>query len=72
MSAAKDIHMEPERDDVDRIVDALIAEPGQSEHFKSLIRSKMADPAAVVTPFRMTRRVASAEDIDDMWDNVPV
>lgn len=68
----KDIR-EPEtgRDDIDRIVDALLEDPNRAGDVKDLLRMKMRAPdvVSIVTP-----RVAMPmnDDSEDFWDNVPV
>jgi hypothetical protein len=59
-------------DDVDRIVDALVADPTRAEDLKSVLRSKLVAPDAVrvALPFRAVS--VASEEAEDMWDNVPV
>ncbi|MDJ1007292.1 MAG: hypothetical protein QNJ13_05645 [Paracoccaceae bacterium] len=68
----KDI-VEPEatRDDIDRIVDALLENPTRAGDIKTLLRQKMTAPEVV----RVARAVAAErpnDDVEDFWDNVPV
>lgn len=57
-----------EPESIDAIIDAVAADPRQAAHAKSLLREKVM-PNAVV---RFPTVVASANDDDEMWDNMPV
>ncbi len=71
-------HPEGERDDVDQLIDTLIANPGSAEDVKTLLRHKMAAPDVVsLAPSTLKKRCETAaadndDDADDLWDNVPV
>ena len=55
-------------DDVDRLIDKLLAEPDRVEDIKSKLRRSLGKDRVV-----SLRPVSSAsDDVDDMWDNVPV
>ena len=60
--------------DVDAIVDAVLADPSCAENAKALLTNKLLAPdtVRVVSPKPVVAKVASFEDVDDMWDNVPV
>lgn len=66
-------HM-PHRDDIDRIVEELLANPGRAEELKGHLRHGLprrrlaTDDRALGHP---AHRRALA-DLDDLWDNVPV
>ncbi len=55
-------------DEVDRLVDTLLAEPDRVDDIKSMLRRKLNTERIV--PLKSAP--ATANDIDDMWDNVPV
>ena len=61
-------------EDVDAIVDAVAADPSCADSAKALLTNKMRAPemVRVVSPKPVVAKVASFEDVDDMWDNVPV
>ena len=71
-------HAENERDDVDHLIDSLVANPSSAEDVKTLLRHKMAAPDVVtVAPSTLKRpceatAVDEDEDVDDLWDNVPI
>lgn len=69
-------------DDIDRIVEALIADPSRSEDLKSLLRRKIRSHGTVAVP-HATRGMAekprlwqedegAAEQAEELWDNLPV
>jgi len=63
-------------DEVDEIVDALVADPTCASDVKALLRHKIAAPDIVrlVAPKAPSAKTAVAEDDsdDDVWDNMPV
>lgn len=62
------------RDDIDRIVDALLANPDRISDIKTLLRSKITSPDTVRVAYPVAEpELAEADtDSDDFWDNVPV
>ena len=64
------------RDDVDHLIDQLMADPSAAEQVKKILRHKIASPDVVaVAPRPITPKetdVAVDEDVEDMWDNVPI
>ncbi len=64
------------QDEVDDIVDALVADPTRASDVKALLKRKIAAPDIVhmVVPRAAESKAAVAEDDteDDLWDNVPV
>lgn len=56
------------QDDVDRLVDTLLAEPDRADDIKNLLRNRLG--VERVVHLKAVRSVS--EDLDDMWDNVPV
>lgn len=56
-------------DDVDRIVDAVLADPSRAEAAKVMLRRKIlgGETVHLVPP-----SVSDHEQADDLWDNVPV
>ncbi len=64
------------QDEVDKIVDALVADPTRANDVKALLKRKIAAPDIVtmVIPRATPSKVAVSEDEseDDLWDNVPV
>lgn len=59
-------------DDIDTLVDTLLAQPERAADIKTILRRKMAaDGRAKSGPF-LTLVPVRADDADDMWDNVPV
>lgn len=60
-------------DDIDRIVDGLLADPSRADDVKGALRSRLAAGAA--TPVRTLEkapRTRPSHDEDDMWENVPI
>ncbi|MEL7027230.1 MAG: hypothetical protein AAGO57_08395, partial [Pseudomonadota bacterium] len=68
----KDI-MEPgrERDDIDRIVEALLDNPERAQDIKNLLRQKMNAPDVlrVMSATAAERPDDPEPDSDDFWDN---
>ena len=64
------------QDEVDDIVDALVADPTRASDVKALLKSKIAAPDIIqmVAPRRPPAKAVVAEDDteDDLWDNVPI
>jgi len=60
----------PRRDEIDIIVDDILANPARAEELKGRLRHRLPreDRGAVG---HVAHRRALA-DIDDLWDNVPV
>lgn len=56
------------QDDVDRIVDTLLAEPARADDIKTLLRHRLGMDRVV----HLKSAVNASDDLDDMWDNVPV
>jgi len=65
--------IEPERmsDDIDRIVDALLANPASAGDIKTILRSKLSAPD-IVHVVHAAPLPHGADDLEDFWDNVPV
>lgn len=65
--------MEPaqRRDDIDRIVDALLENPDSAGDIKALLRNKMTSPDVVRVAWAATTP-APEDEVEDFWDNVPV
>ena len=64
-----------EADFVDRLIDQVVADPDRIDDVKTLLRHKMAAPEALnVVSDAKTRSVSDAteDDVDDLWDNVPI
>lgn len=59
-------------DDIDRIVAVLLNDPGRADDMKHLLRQKMKAPSSVRVAVPRVPVRAMAEDVEDMWDNVPV
>lgn len=73
--ALKDIVESGEgRDDIDRIVDALLENPERISDIKALLRNKMDAPekVRVAYPVSGDAPLPDSSDLDDFWDNVPV
>ncbi|MGI9393855.1 MAG: hypothetical protein ACR2OY_04355 [Boseongicola sp.] len=64
------------QDEVDEIVDALVADPTRANDVKAQLRRKIAAPDIVqlVVPRTAEHKPATGEDDpdDDVWDNMPV
>jgi len=64
-------HM-PRRDEIDRIVDDILANPARAEELKGRLRNSVPRPVMDDrVPGHPAHRRALA-DLDDLWDNVPV
>ena len=61
-------------EDVDAIVDAVAADPSCADSAKALLTNKMRAPemVRVVAPKPAPTKAAVQDDVDDMWDNVPI
>ena len=58
-------------DDIDKIVDTLLADPNSAEDVKDALRKRLL--AKTTEPVEASRRDDDQhDDADDMWDNVPV
>lgn len=62
------IHV-PNRDEIDIIVDDILANPTRAEELKGRLRHRL--PAEPRATGHLAHRRALA-DLDDLWDNVPV
>ena len=59
------------RDDVDVMVDQLLADPSQAETVKNALRARLTDKVAQLKRESTPRPVADDSD-EDFWDNVPI
>lgn len=59
-------------DELDRIVETLLAHPERASELKSLLRHRIENPSVVQFSPVAAPLPAPVEDADDMWDNVPV
>lgn len=60
-------------DDIDRIVEALLANPDQSASIKTLLREKLGAPDLVQVAYAAAAVLNDdSDDADDFWDNVPI
>jgi hypothetical protein len=58
------------RDDIDMIVDDILARPERAEELKRILRDRLGTPAnSRKAQFKV---VVSNDDPDSLWDNVPV
>lgn len=74
----------PTREEIDRIVDGLLADPSRADDVKGALRRRFASVAppasSYAAPVQLrpagsampARSAALAADDDDMWENVPV
>ncbi|MGI9388961.1 MAG: hypothetical protein ACR2O1_02790 [Boseongicola sp.] len=64
------------QDEVDEIVEALVADPTRANDVKALLRRKIAAPGVVqlVVPSKEGQKsvVIEEDSDDDVWDNMPV
>lgn len=62
------------RDDIDRIVDALLENPERVSDIKVLLRNKLDAPEKVHVAYPVSGDAPPVDecDLDDFWDNVPV
>jgi len=64
------------QDEVDEIVDALVADPTRADDVKAMLRHKISAPDIVrmVAPKVGIAKdaVTDEESDDDIWDNLPV
>lgn len=65
-------HRSPPQDDVDAIVDTLLENPSCAEDVKSELRARLKEASAPKLATVTRLKPAAADEIDDMWDNVPV
>ena len=71
----KDLAGHPsDADFVDRLIDQVVADPERVDDVKTLLRHKMAAPDAlnVVEKPSVVAAPAAEDDVDDLWDNVPI
>lgn len=59
-------------DDVEQIIEALAADPSQVEDVKSMLLERKKLPGVVRLEARHRAVEVVSDDLDDMWDNVPV
>ena len=62
-------------DYVDRLIDQVVADPERVDDVKKLLRHKMAAPEGLnlVEKAQTTTPVVDVEDdVEDLWDNVPI
>ena len=59
-------------DDVEQIIEALEADPSQVEDVKSMLLERKKLPGVVRLEARHLAVEVVSDDVDDMWDNVPV
>ena len=59
-------------DDIDRIVAVLLNDPTRADDMKHLLRQKIKAPSAVRLAVPRVSVRAMEEDVEDLWDNVPV
>lgn len=59
-------------DDVEQIVAALRSDPRSLEDVKALLKSRKALGASTLRPPVSLSVVQASDDVDEMWDNVPV
>ncbi len=59
-------------DDVEQIIEALAADPSQVEDVKSMLLERKKLPGVVRLEARHRAVAVVSDDVDDMWDNVPV
>ena len=63
-------------DDVDALVEALVAHPERADDVKALLRRKLAAPDVVRVLMPEKAITDTPKDIDDseddLWDNVPI
>jgi hypothetical protein len=70
----------PARDEIDSIVDGLLADPSRVDDVKGVLRRRFAlvAPHAALVQMRQVERATPARnaalssDDDDLWENVPV
>jgi hypothetical protein len=64
------------KDEVDEIVDALVADPTRANDVKAILRHKISAPDIVrmVAPKSRIAKVAVTDEEadDDIWDNLPI
>lgn len=60
------------RDDIDRIVDALLENPNRAADIKTLLRQKILAPDVVHVAHPVHDDRVHEDDPEDIWDNVPV
>ena len=59
-------------DDVEQIVAALRSDPRSLEVVKALLKSRKARETSSLRPPVSLSVVQASDDVDEMWDNVPV
>lgn len=62
-------------DYVDRLIDQVVADPDRVDDVKKLLRHKIAAPDrlnVVDAPKRTTPTPEIDDDVEDLWDNVPI
>lgn len=67
-----DVSIRTHGDDVDQIVDTLLADPGRAEDIKTILRKKLNVQNVVGFSARRSASTMPTDDVEDMWDNVPV
>ncbi len=60
------------RDEIDVIVDDIIAKPERAEELKRLLRDRCMAPVAAAGRRAHLTVVHPGSDPDSLWDNVPI
>ena len=57
---------------VDRLIDQVVADPARGDDVKTLLKHKMSDAEAFALVEKQSQSVHGDDDVEDLWDNVPV
>ncbi|MGB3177927.1 MAG: hypothetical protein WBC68_16605 [Albidovulum sp.] len=60
------------RDEIDMIVDDILASPERVEEWKARLRDRLDSSSKPTRPATTLKIVHSAEDPESLWDNLPV
>lgn len=61
-----------EQDEADRIVETLLADPGHAEDVKTELRGRLRRDPSIRVVATNGDRSAIRDEVEEMWDNVPV
>lgn len=59
-------------DDVDMLVDTLLAEPDRADDIKNMLRRRLGVEGRAQPRSPLSLVSTKTDEIDEMWDNVPV
>ncbi len=59
-------------DYVDRLIDQVVADPARGDDVKTLLKHRMTEPESLSVVRAKSESLPLDDDVEDLWDNVPV